>query len=242
MRVPRIYHPEPLRESETVTLRKEAARHLTTVLRLRPGAALSLFDGRGAAHMATLQENGRATVGRRLDDTTESPLSLHLFQAVSKGERMDFVIQKATELGVTAITPVITERCIVRLNRERAAKRLRHWQEILINACEQCGRRRLPSLHEIAPLDQALQNSGEELKLVLDPGADKGLRSLSLPAHGKIALLIGPEGGLTEEEIRQARQRDFVGLRLGPRTLRTETAAIAALSALQAYWGDLGDR
>ncbi len=239
MRVPRIYHPEPLRESETVTLRKEATRHLTTVLRLRPGAALSLFDGRGAAHMATLQENGRATVGRRLDDDTEPPLSLHLLQAISKGERMDFVIQKATELGVTAITPVLTERCIVRLSGERATKRLRHWREILINACEQCGRYRLPSLHDITPLGQALQNAGEGLKLVLDPVSEKGPQTLPRPDN-KVALLIGPEGGLTEGEIRQARQQDFVGLRLGPRTLRTETAAIAALSALQALWGDLG--
>ncbi len=239
MRIPRIYHPSALKEGSEVTLRPQAQRHLRTVLRLRPGAPLILFDGEGHACRASLRENDTAAVGPPLESDTESPLTLHLLQGVSKGERMDHVVQKATELGVTTITPVLTRRCVVRLAGERAEKRLRHWREIVIHACEQCGRNRLPLLREITPLDEALNHTGSGMKLVLNPADGKNLGTLQPPQNG-VTLLVGPEGGLSGEEIRQAIRHGFVGLRLGPRTLRTETAPIAALSALQTLWGDLG--
>lgn len=189
--------------------------------------------------MAILQERG-ALVGERLMVSTESPLSLHLLQAVSKGERMDLVIQKAVELGVREITPVLTERCVVRLKGSRAEKRHRHWREIIINACEQCGRNRLPLLHHITPVEKVLDEPSGGLKLVLDPSAASSIGALASPRDGEVHLLIGPEGGLSDWELDQATLHGFTAVRLGPRILRTETAALASLSALQVLWGDLG--
>ena len=239
MQVPRIYTPALLTAGKRLELDKRAARHIITVLRLKPGAPLILFDGRGNSHQATLAHSSEAVVGQQLDDTTESPLQIHLIQAISRGERMDYVIQKAVELGVHRITPVLSQRCMVKLKGERAEKRLRHWQGIIISACEQCGRNRLPVLSEITPLDAALSEPEHTLKMVLDPGGQQTLRSLP-PQHSRVTLLIGPEGGLADQEIQQAQRSEFVSLRMGPRILRTESAAVAALSALQTLWGDMG--
>ncbi len=239
MRTTRIYHPGTLQQGATITLRLAAQRHLGTVLRLRPGAPLILFDGEGSVHLGVLENNGKAAVREAIDDHSESPLAIHLLQGVSRGERMDYAIQKAVELGVTEITPLLTERCVVRLKGERAERRLQHWREIIINACEQCGRSRLPRLNPLTTLEQAAATPSSDLNLLLDPAGGKGPTELPRPA-GKISLLIGPEGGLSDREIGQTQRAGFTPLRLGPRILRTETAALAAISALQVIWGDLG--
>ncbi len=239
MQIPRVYIPALLTAGKRLELTRQAARHVVTVLRLKPGAPLVIFDGQGSAHQATLEDSTQVVIGQRLNDETESPLQIHLIQAISRGERMDHVIQKAVELGVCKITPVLTRRCMVKLKGERAVKRLQHWQGIAISACEQCGRNQLPVLNAITTFDTALSEPGNNLKLVLDPTGQNTLSNLAPPGD-RVTLLIGPEGGLTGEEIQQAHQSGFVRLRMGPRVLRTESAAVAALSALQTLWGDLG--
>ncbi len=239
MQIPRIHLPAPLSSGKRLDLDRQAARHILTVLRLKPGAPLIIFDGQGNAHQATLEESAQVAIGQPLNDETESPLQIHLIQAISRGERMDYVIQKAAELGVYKITPVLTQRCMVKPKGDRAAKRLQHWQGIAISACEQCGRNRLPVLNAITTLDAALSGPENNLKLVLDPTGKNSLSNLTPPVKS-VTLLIGPEGGLTDKEVRQAQQSEFIRLRMGPRILRTESAAVAALSALQALWGDLG--
>jgi len=240
MQIPRVYIPAPLAAGKRLELTRQAARHVITVLRLKPGAPLVIFDGQGNAHQATLEDSTRVEISQRINDETESPLQIHLLQAISRGERMGHVIQKAVELGVYKITPVLTQRCMVKLKGERAVKRLQHWQGIAISACEQCGRNRLPVLNAVATLDATLTEPEDSLKLVLDPGGQNTLSNLT-PSSNRITLLIGPEGGLTEEEIQLAYQSGFVRLRIGPRILRTESAAVAALAAIQTLWGDLGN-
>ncbi len=240
MRIPRVHLPAPLSTGKRLELDKQAARHILAVLRLKPGAPLVIFDGQGRAFKATLEHSTQVSIGQRLNDNTESPLQIHLLQAISRGERMDHVIQKAVELGVDKITPVLTQRCMVKLKGERATRRLQHWRGIVISACEQCGRNRFPVLREITTLDKALSELSNNLRLVLAPTGRNTLSSLTSPSNGSVTLLIGPEGGLTDKEIQQAGQSGFVSLRMGPRILRTESAAVAALSALQTLWGDLG--
>ena len=240
MQIPRVYIPAPLAAGKRLELTRQAARHVITVLRLKPGAPLVIFDGQGNAHQATLEDSTRVEISQRINDETESPLQIHLIQAISRGERMGHVIQKAVELGVYKITPVLTQRCMVKLKGERAVKRLQHWQGIAISACEQCGRNWLPVLNAVATLDATLTEPEDSLKLVLDPGGQNTLSNLT-PSSNRITLLIGPEGGLTEEEIQLAYQSGFVRLRIGPRILRTESAAVAALAAIQTLWGDLGN-
>ncbi len=244
MRIPRIHHPAPLREGEALLLGESASRHLLQVLRLRPGAELRLFDGAGGEHRATLLaregRRARVTVGSPYPDggARESPLEIVLAQGVSRGERMDYTLQKAVELGVSRIVPLFTRRSTVRLSGERLERRRRHWQGILVHACEQCGRRHLPVLdppQELESWANALPDAA--LRLLLDAEADTGLARLA-PPDGTILLLAGPEGGLDPRERRLLYERGFQGLRLGPRILRTETAALAALAALQALWGD----
>ncbi len=239
MQVPRIYLPAPLTNGNRLELGKQAAHHLLNVLRLKPGATLILFDGRGNACQATLEPSAQVTVGQPIQEETESPLRIRLIQAISRGERMDHVIQKAVELGVDTIIPVSSQRSMVKLRGERAANRLRHWQGIIVSACEQCGRSRLPVLNSISTLDAALSEPEQGSRLVLDPAGGNTLSNLSAP-DSSVTLLIGPEGGLSADEIHQAERSGFTGVRLGPRTLRTETAAITVLSALQVLWGDLG--
>jgi len=239
MQIPRVYLPSPLADGKQLELDKQTARHIITVLRLKSGAPLIIFDGQGNAHQATLENSTRITVGRNITDKTESPLQIHLIQAISRGERMDQVVQKATELGVNRITPLLSQRCMVKLTGDRATKRLQHWQNITISACEQCGRNRLPLIGEVTTLNKLLSKPESGLKIVLDPAGQSSLSTLS-PPKGLVTLLIGPEGGLSDKEIRQAQQQEFVGLKMGPRILRTETAAISSISALQTLWGDLG--
>lgn len=201
-----------------------------------------LFNGDGDAFNARLEQADRkgaavAILDRRPDPETESPLHIHLGIALSKGDRFDWVLQKATELGVSAITPLQTQRVDVRLNRERSEKKQRHWRQVLISACEQSGRNRLPMLAESSALDAWLEAVKADEKWVLCPDQTGSLASSAAPTS--IALLVGPEGGLEDAEIERAQRAGFSALQLGPRVLRTETAPLAAIAILQHRWGDL---
>lgn len=242
MRVPRIYTPQALAAGATLNLDAAASRHLCQVLRLGPGHPLVLFNGDGDAFDARLDQADRKgaavmILDRRPDPETESPLRIHLGIALSKGDRFDWVLQKATELGVSAITPLQTQRVDVRLNRERSEKKQRHWQQVLISACEQSGRNHLPVLAHSTPLDTWLEAVDADAKWVLCPDQTGSLESSAPPTS--IALLVGPEGGLEEAEIERAQRSGFRALQLGPRVLRTETAPLAAIAILQHRWGDL---
>lgn len=242
MRIPRFYCPQ-LGQSQTVMALPESVhRHAVQVLRLKAGAPVRLFDGQGRELEATLtlveRKRSKVQLERELDTQSESPLEITLLQGISRGERMDFAIQKAVELGVKTIIPVVTERCNVQLSKERAEKRLKHWQGVLTSACEQSGRAYMPELAPVTKLDEAMTATADALKLVLDPQAQQ--RFHSLPQPQALTLLIGPEGGLSDAEISQAQQAGFTAVQFGPRILRTETAAVAALAVVQTLWGDLG--
>ena len=245
MRVPRLHAPVPLRPRETVDLDATAARHVRNVLRLREGAAVVLFDGAGSAHDATLTRLTRdrvtVEVGASRVEDMESPLRVTVALGVSRGERMDFALQKAVELGVHAVCPLTTERTVVRLDAQRAARREAHWRGILVGACEQSGRNRIPDLAPVTRLDTWLRDGpAHGHRLVLDPRTGNTLRSIGAAPDDGVTLLIGPEGGLAEAERDLAREHGFVPVGLGPRVLRTETAVIAALTAVMTLWGDLG--
>jgi 16S rRNA (uracil1498-N3)-methyltransferase len=243
MRLNRIFCEGPLTVGGEVKLPAAGAYHVARVLRMREGAPLILFDGTGGEYQAEITGvNGDAVSARLMHQTpgtAESPLKVTLVQGVSRSERMDWTLQKATELGVTSIAPVLSARSVVRLDEKQAAKKQAHWQAIVIGACEQCGRTRVPNVATPLSLRDYFANVKKEgLRLVLSPSAPGSLAGLaSLP--NKVELLIGPEGGLDDEELNAARTAGFTPVRLGPRVLRTETAAVVALSVLQALWGDL---
>lgn len=245
MHIPRIYTPQPLAAQQPLLLEAGASRHLLAVLRLQAGAPLILFDGSGREFDARLdsvdQLNARLRVGNARPTHSESPLYIMLVQGISRGERMDFTLQKAVELGVREIVPVLTERSVVRLDAQQAARKREHWQQLVIAACEQSGRLHVPAVQPPQPLNEFLSVPAPAgLRLLLHPAAKTGLQELSAPAENQIQLLVGPEGGLSEAETADAEKSGFVPVRLGPRVLRTETAALVALSLLQARWGDLG--
>lgn len=237
MRLSRFFIDTPLALGEHA-LPESSAHYIGRVLRLAAGASVQLFDGTGQEYVGELVEVSKKTVRVRLHEAltgmAESKLRIHLGQGLSRGERMDWAIQKATELGVAEITPIISERCEVRLKDERADKRLAHWRQIAISACEQCGRSVLPIIHPPRPLSDWLAIDAD-LKLVLHPVADP-LASHAAPAA--LAFLIGPEGGLCDAEVTQALGAGFQAARFGPRVLRTETAPVVALSVAQQLWGD----
>jgi 16S rRNA (uracil1498-N3)-methyltransferase len=244
VRIPRFYLPDLLSVGMTVSLDDNAFAHAVRVLRLKPNAPLILFNGRGGAFAATLTEIGKrnaaAQITAVLPGEVESSLTIALAQGVSRGDNMDYTVQKAVELGVAVIQPLFTERGGVDLSGERLERKVQHWRGVVIGACEQCGRNQLPELREPLSLAGWLERAAEPgLRLLLDPVAESGLRGLE-PSSALITLLIGPEGGLSPAEISQAQRAGFSGVRLGPRILRTETAGVAALAALQALWGDLG--
>ncbi len=227
-----------------VELDGDQARYLGKVLRARVGDELTVFNGDGAEWRTTILSIGRNRVilrlGDRVETDAESPLKIHLVQGVSRGDRMDFVVQKATELGVKRITPVLTEFGTVKLKADRAEKRRNHWRNIATNACEQSGRTRLPLIDSPLPLKNWFGGKPEKVgtELVLKPGASMPLASITEPAT-KVCILIGPEGGLSDAEYDDADAAGFHAVSLGPRVLRTESAAIAALAVLQSLWGDL---
>ncbi|HFD92295.1 MAG TPA: 16S rRNA (uracil(1498)-N(3))-methyltransferase [Gammaproteobacteria bacterium] len=243
MRIPRIYHPAPLCPGSTCRLDARAASHVVRVLRLRPGAPVVLFDGRGGEYPGTLTQATRHGAEVRIDTcrdvAVESPLPVTLAQGISRGERMDYTLQKAVELGVKNIVPLLTERCTVKLAGERLEKRLQHWRGVIIHACEQSGRDHIPDLAPALTLSRWLEQGGAGKGILLDLEASCSLAELP-PPHGPLTLVIGPEGGLSPVEKRQLEQHGFTSIRLGPRILRTETAGMAALAIMQSLWGDLG--
>jgi len=242
MRLPRIYTAQGLGSGITLLLEPEPSRHIARVLRMVEGDALVLFDGSGGEYPAqiTSVDNKRVevTTGAHRARECESPLRIHLGIAISRGERMDWIVQKATELGVDAITPLFTERTEVKLNAERAAKKVQHWRQVAISACEQCGRNRVPAIGRLQPVHDWLAATHAEAKFVLHHRADANAGP-PLDTAASAALLVGPEGGLSEDEIAAAERAGFSSLRLGPRVLRTETAPLAAITLLQGYWGDM---
>jgi 16S rRNA (uracil1498-N3)-methyltransferase len=228
-----------LSEGLRLPLPEEAARHVAQVLRMRAGESLILFNGRGGEFEAVIAEADRrrvqVEVGRWIKTERESRLQLLLAQCVSKGDRMDYSIQKAVELGVSRIVPLLSERSVVKLDAERWDKKLEHWRGVIVSACEQSGRSVVPPIEDVQKLDRWLATPSVPTRLVLAPGG-AALRSL-VPAQ-EAALIVGPEGGLSESEIQLAERLGCVRIGLGPRILRTETAGVAAMSALQTLWGD----
>ncbi|CAH9019244.1 16S rRNA (uracil(1498)-N(3))-methyltransferase [Candidatus Nitrosacidococcus sp. I8] len=239
--IPRIYMPLSLETDMTVTLDERAATHIR-VLRLKLGSSLYVFDGQGNEYKGILTEINKKQVQihllDRLDRETESSLTITLAQGISRGNHMDYAVQKAVELGVNRIIPLITEYSNV--SQERAEKRLAHWQGIIMSSCEQCGRNYLPTLENPQLLADFLKVIHHEqgLKILLDPTANSLLKNFSPPSNKLFMVVIGPEGGLSTTEIKQAQESGFIGIRLGPRILRTETATTAALTGLQLLWGD----
>lgn len=238
MRLSRFFIDAPLSLGHH-ELPEAQAHYIGRVLRLASGDPVQLFDGSGLEYRGELVEVGKKSVQVELHEVfaglAESRLRIHLGQGLSRGERMDWAIQKATELGVNEITPIVSERCEVRLKDERADKRLAHWRQIAISACEQCGRSVLPTIHPPQALGEWLAQTAGELKLVLHPVAEP-LASHARP--GSLAFLIGPEGGLSDAEVAEAQRAGYQAARLGPRVLRTETAPVVALSVAQQLWGD----
>jgi len=241
--MPRFYCPPPLPSGGSFELPPDAAHHAARVLRLREGDNVQIFDGLGNERHGAIAELGgkRVVVGNiiAVDCDRESPLKVLLAQALSSSEKMDWVIQKATELGVAEIQPIDTERSVARLSAERTAKRLEHWQQVAISACEQCGRNILPQIH--APLDimvwlQQMQKLPDAKFILLPQGA--ALLHAQTKPQARVVLLIGAEGGFTQAESDTALRCGFTSIRMGARVLRTETAAIAGLAALQTLWGD----
>ena len=242
MRIPRIYQPAPLSTGQIIELDAQAAAHLTRVLRLKTGDDLVVFNGEGGEYRATVESVERRSasikIGKFVDRNVESPLELILVQGVSRGERMDYTVQKAVELGVSRIVPVLTERTVVNIKGDRQQRRRDHWQSVANSACEQCSRTIVPEVSPVVSLQDWLSISKEGTRLVLHHRADAGQMG-SLNPQGPISLLVGPEGGLSSSEIEAAVSIGYLPLSLGPRVLRTETAAVTALSVLQWVWGDL---
>lgn len=241
MNSPRFYCREPLAPGAHIDLPEPVARHAVRVLRLPPGAEMTLFDGRGGEYEARIEriEKDRVVValGAWQNVERESALSITLVQALQAGEKMDFTIQKAVELGVAEIVPVESRRSVTRLSGERAGKRVAHWQGVAASACEQCGRNRVPIVSPVEALDSWLGRPADgALRLMLAPGAEVSL--VDLPPATNVQLLIGAEGGLDPQEVIAAQQVGFRAVRLGPRILRTETAGLAAMATMQALWGD----
>ena len=244
MRTTRIFTERPIAAGTSLDLEEAPARHLRTVLRLRVGDELLLFDGSGSEFGARLGAITRnrvtAAVGERVREEPQPPLHITLVQAVAKGEHMEYALQKAVELGISRFAPVLTEYGVVRLTGERLENRRQHWRRIAIGACEQCGRAHIPEILPPRPLQEWLDESRTEpaSRLTLDPTATRGLKDVAAPS-GAVHCLIGPEGGLTAAEVNLARELDYLPIRFGPRILRTETAAAAVITAVQVLWGDL---
>ncbi len=243
MRNPRIYQQSQLMLNDTITLSEDAFGHVVRVLRLKEGDDITLFNGTESfQYSATLtnvsKKSAQAKVTAKEEVASESPLNIHLGQGISRGDRMDFTLQKSVELGVNTITPLFTERCGVKLNAERLEKKRQQWQKIVISACEQSGRVYVPIVTEPMMLADWLKQETSALKINLHPKAQHSIMTLPIE-NTRVRLLVGPEGGLNDDEITQARQFDFHDVLLGPRVLRTETAALTAITALQCRFGDL---
>ena len=242
MRIPRCYEPQPLNPGDCLQLGDSSVQHLARTLRMRAGDQVLLFNGDGREYRASLLDVDRRSVQVRIEGSEapdrESPLQIHVGQTLSRGERMDYAVQKATELGMVRMTPLFSERCEVKLNSERQDKRLRHWQQVAISACEQSLRCAVPQIDAPEPLEHWVRTVEADLKLVLHHHSARALGELTRPST--IALLIGPEGGLSDAEVSLAQTAGFQPLALGPRVMRTETAPVVAQAILQSLWGDMG--
>ena len=237
---PRFFCPDGLLPASDMPLPAAVAHHAERVLRLAVGDPVTLFDGQGGECAASILAFGKqplARLGPRLAIERESPLQITLVQALASGDKMDWVVQKAVELGVAAVQPVAAERSVLKLAGERADKRVAHWQQVAVAACEQSGRNRVPVVGEILPLAKYLARPFDGTRLILAPGADGALARKARPGR-PVAILIGPEGGWSPAELDLAARAGCAPLALGPRVLRTETAGLAALAAMQTMWGD----
>ena len=237
---PRFFCPDGLLPASDMPLPAAVAHHAERVLRLAVGDPVTLFDGQGGECAASILAFGKqplARLGPRLAIECESPLQITLVQALASGDKMDWVVQKAVELGVAEVQPVAAERSVLKLAGERADKRVAHWQQVAVAACEQSGRNRVPVVGEILPLAKYLARPFDGTRLILAPGADGALARKARPDR-PVAILIGPEGGWSPAELDLAARAGCAPLALGPRVLRTETAGLAALAAMQTVWGD----
>lgn len=243
MSTPHLYQPAKLHTGLELILTPEVSKHLMQVLRWPLNEPFRLFNGEGGEYQAKIIKSEKkqtiAHIGQFYPENLSSPVEIHLGQGISRGEKMDFTIQKAVELGVTHVTPLLTERCNVKLPADRWEKRVQHWRSVAIAACEQSGRNILPVILEPQSPLEWVNRLTVDLKLMLDPTGSQQLKDLSVSPNS-IALLIGSEGGLSVNEQKLAKQQNFIGLNLGPRILRTETAAIAAIAVIQSTFGDMG--
>ena len=243
MRIPRVFVDLPLTEDSTHILPDASFHYLCNVLRLKEGHPLILFNGLGGQYEANLanisKKTAEVSVHTHMQVLNESPIKITLGQSLSRGERMDYAIQKAVECGIHSIQPLYSERCEVKLNDARIEKRVKHWQQIAISAAEQCGRCVVPIVQKPIALCDWVQNCNEMLKLTLHHHVQATLSQLQCPTSNTIAILIGPEGGLTEEEVKTSLNQGFTAIQLGPRVLRTETAAVVATTAINLLWGDI---
>lgn len=240
-RTTRLHTPQTLQDCSTINLEEKTSHHLIKVLRSKPGQKLVLFNGDGFNYDATFigieKKNAQVEISDRSEALNESPLNITLLQGLSRGDRMDITLQKSVELGIYAIVPVLCERSNYSIKPDRINKKMQHWQQIIISACEQSGRAKIPLLLDIHNFDKATEQFNGYDKLILSTDAEHKLSDLPKPEN-KLCIFIGPEGGLSPEEISLATEKDFQNIRFGPRVLRTETAAPAVISAAQTLWGD----
>lgn len=246
MRIPRFYCPIELELKQTLILPDEVFRHAIQVLRLQVGENLLLFNGQGGEYLAELIDVGKRSATVILNSFNsnhkESPLELTLVQALLKPEKMDFALQKAVELGITSFQPLITQRSVVRTDKEKIEKKFQHWQAVAISACEQCGRTHLPSIQAPQTLNHYLSNlDSASHSVILAPDSSKDLTQITVASH-KLAVMIGPEGGFTEEEVQLCLEAGIQAVSLGQRILRAETASTSVIAILQLLHGDLGIR
>lgn len=240
MKFIRVYQAGKFEVGGAYELDKPSSNHLIKVLRLKNNYSFNLFNGEGSEFIASLEIMGKRAIAHiksAVETNAESHLKVHLLQGISKGDRMDFVIQKSIELGVASITPVITEYTVVNLKNDKAHTKLQHWNAIAIAACEQSRRAYLPKINPICYFSDAVNTTTNHTRILLNPLSTTKIQGLNTPTN--IQILIGPEGGLSESEITQAKQKNFIDVNFGPRILRTETAALAAITATQILWGDI---
>ncbi len=242
MREPRIYVEMDLAGEDSLDLPATSAHHVSRVLRMRSGQRLWLFNGNGPAELAEIVAIDRRKVAVKLlqqqDDGCESSLEITLVQCISRAQHMDYTLQKAVELGVSRIVPIASEFSNVKISDDREATKLKHWQQVIVSATEQCGRNRLARIEPPMPMQQWFDMEDNETRLILHPGGSSGLGDIS-PLNNRLSLLAGPEGGFSDDEVKLALAHDYLQVGLGPRILRTETAPVAALSLCQFLWGDL---
>lgn len=243
MRISRLYLPVKLATGEIIDVTGDAAHYILTVLRLRQGYSLIVFNGEGGEYDAVLTALGpkksvKLAIGDFRSTDIESPLNITLSLAISRGERMDFAVQKAVELGVSTIVPLFTEYCVVKLDEQQAQRRLRHWQLIAQHACEQCGRNTVPEIKKPLVFKERIVMSCDDKRFIVHPHQSQYFRNVQSAKQG-FEVLIGPEGGFSDSEFQMALENGYQAISLGPRILRSETAVISCLSLIQHLWGDL---